>query len=122
MVAKKILAIFACMLMIPLIPAATAVSTESNDKGTTDNLIGWCIVRGITFNPREIGQWREFRAIRVHYTVFTPMETSIGVLRFELFKVRQTAFNTDLVYMGKMGMFAWFFGIFRGDLIDLGII
>jgi hypothetical protein len=72
--AKKIIAIFMCMLMIMLIPVA-AGATDKNVKEPQTADIGYTIIRGFITKPQleNGGHFISFRCIYVHY-----MEKGIG--------------------------------------------
>jgi len=108
--AKKILAIFMCMLMLAIIPASLAIAKEANatpkadqDPQTTD--IGRTVLRGFYFNMRQNGLGHRLFAFRVHFTTVTGTETSMGVLRFQPVEVGRWV--SGYIREGPMGMFGY---------------
>jgi hypothetical protein len=77
--AKKILAIFMCMLVTALIPAAAGTMEKTNPQ-TSD--IGYTHVMGIITKPKLVdgGKDIQFRCIFVHYTTRGIGETMSGNL------------------------------------------
>jgi hypothetical protein len=112
--AKKILAIFMCMLMITLIPvAAGAAEKQTKDPQPAD--IGVTHIRGIITEPSfTYGmKYITFRCVWVHYTTRGLGEHSSGTLHL----LQKLTLKNDFqgVFFGKH-MFKFIMGSFPGEL------
>jgi hypothetical protein len=67
--AKKILAIFMCMLLIALIPVAAGTNDQTKPKDPQAADIGYTHIMGLITKPKLVnnGHSLEFRCIWVHY-------------------------------------------------------
>lgn len=106
--AKKVLAVFMCMLTLTLITlAAGAMNTPTNDPQTTD--IGYTFVRGFITKPQlaDGGHSISFRCIYVHYMYRGFGEKQFGILHmFQKIVVD----NQFAGYIGNHYIFARFDG------------
>lgn len=106
--AKKVLAIFICMLMLTLIPVAAGATTEpTKDPQTTD--LGYTFIRGIITKPQLTngGHYISFRCIYVHYMTKGIGSKESGVLH--MFQ-KITIDNNFAGYIGDHFIFARFNG------------
>lgn len=108
--AKKMIAIFMCMLLLAVIPASLAMAKEAavtpkteKDPQTTD--MGRTILRGFYFNMRHTGRGNHFIALRMHFIEVTGSETSRGILRFQ--RVEVGRWIGGYIREGPMGMFGY---------------
>ena len=114
-VKRKILGILVCMLMLTTIPlAAGSINEETSDAETTD-LIGRAIVRGFFMNPEYNGNDIQFRAIRIHYTVFTATEMKLGVVRLKMCEVKNGLFS-NIHTFGPLNNFGYIIGFYQGGI------
>jgi hypothetical protein len=111
---KKILSLMFCMLMITAIPLAAGTAVDSSDD-ENDALLGWTILRGFVFNVKKVGNDLHFRAIRLHYTQFTGMEWSTGVVKLKDCSVSDLG-PDRMVSLGPLGSFSWLFAVCHGGL------
>ena len=111
---KKILGILVCMLMLTTIPLAAGSVEDNSETGTTE-LIGRAIVRGFFINPEYNGNDIAFRALRIHYTVFTGMETAIGIVRFKNCEVKNGLFS-NIHTFGPLNNFGYIIGFYQGGI------
>ena len=111
---RKIIGIFVCMLFLTTIPLV-AGSNEENEPATTTEIIGRAIVRGFILNPEYDGNDIEFRAIRIHYTVFTATEMSIGIVKLKDCEVKNGLFSNVHTF-GPMNNFGYIIGFYQGGI------
>ena len=113
---KKLLGVFACMLMLTMIPLAAGmtVDNEPDDPETTE--IGRTIIRGFVFNYKPSGFGHKFLALRIHYIEITGTTRTTGVVIMKQCTVgRET--NIGFNWCGPVGMFGYMIGsTFRGGL------
>ena len=126
---KKLLGVFACMLMLTMIPFAAgmqetsparesvSVSSEMADTQPDSEPAGlgrvW--LRGILFRCNRRGDVNHALAIRLHYAEITPFERTAGIVT-----MNRVTFG-DSAYAGRMyeigfGMFTYVIGFFKGGL------
>ena len=110
---RKLLGIFACMLMLTTIPLASGVSEPDDPQPEFD--IGRVWLRGLLFRCNRVGNVNHALAIRLHYIELTPTERTAGMvtLNHVVFK--------DSAYLGRMyevgiGLFTYVVGFFEGGL------
>ena len=111
---KKLLGVFACMLMLTTIPlAAGAIETEPDSEPTLD--VGRVFLKGLLFHKLRKGNVNHAMAIRLFYIEFTPTERSFGWVTLN------TVIFKDSAYLGRMyevgaGLFTYVIGFFQGGL------
>jgi hypothetical protein len=106
--AKKIIALFMCMLMLTLIPVvAGSTDKPTNDPRITD--IGFSLVRGFITKPQLTngGHFITFRCISVHYMCRGIGHKEIGTLH--MFQ-KITVENNFAGYIGNHFIMARFSG------------
>lgn len=114
-VKRKILGILVCMLMLTTIPLAAGGMNDKSPEPETTELIGRAIVRGFFMNPEYNGNDIEFRAIRIHYTVFTGTETAIGIVRLKKCEVKNGLFS-NIHTFGPLNNFGYIIGFYQGGI------
>jgi hypothetical protein len=76
---RKLLGIFACMLMLTTIPLAAGVAdTQPDPQPELD--VGRVWLRGLIFRCNRVGNVNHAMALRLHYIEFTPSEKTAGVV------------------------------------------
>ena len=111
---RKIIGIFVCMLFLTTIPLV-AGNNEENEPATTTEILGRAIVRGFILNPEYDGNDIQFRAIRIHYTVFTATEMAIGVVKLKDCEVKNGLFS-NVHTIGPMNNFGYIIGLYQGGI------
>ena len=114
----KILSILICMLMLATLPLAAGAVNSEQDAETTDSVFGWTIIRGFIGNIKKEGNDLYFRAIRLHYSEITGMESSFGVIKFKRCRISDMGPDRQLTF-GPLGSFTWIFAICHGGLTEL---
>ena len=118
-VKRKMLGIFVCMLMLTAIPLAAGMAERVDpEEKATDSVFGWTIIRGFVGNMKKQGNKLYFRAIRLHYTEFTGMETSTGVIRFKRCRISDMGPDRQFTF-GPLGSFSWILAICHGGVDEL---
>ena len=112
---RKLLGIFACMLLIAMTPLAAAGVTESEPDPEPTLDVGRVWLRGLLFRCNRIGNDNHALALRLHYIEFTPTERTAGIVM-----MNRVVFK-DSAYLGRMyevgfGQFTYVFGFFIGGL------
>ena len=113
---RKIVGLLVCMLLI--ITALPAVGTINETHSTTDSLFGWTIIRGFVGNIKKEGNDLYFRAIRLHYSEITGMESSFGVIKFKRCRISDMGPDRQLTF-GPLGSLTWIFALCHGGLTEL---
>ena len=111
---RKIICMFVCMLFLTTIPLV-AGDADENDPATTTEIIGRAIVRGFILNPEYDGNDINFKAIRIHYTVLTATEMSIGIVKLKDCEVKNGLFSNVHTF-GPMNNFGYIIGFYQGGI------
>lgn len=111
---RKILGIFACMLMLTTIPLAAGM-TEKTEQDPEPLDVGRVFLKGLLFHKLRKGNTNHAMAIRLFYIQITPTERTMGWVTLN------TVIFRDSAYMGRMyevglGLFTYVFGFFEGGL------
>jgi hypothetical protein len=114
----KILSILICMLMLATLPLAAGAVNSEQDAETTDSVFGWTVIRGFVGNIKKEGNDLYFRAIRLHYSEITGMESSFGVIKFKRCRISDMGPDRMLTF-GPLGSLTWIFGLCHGGLTEL---
>jgi hypothetical protein len=108
--AKKIMAIFMCMLVMALIPAAAGISDKQAPQ-TTDMGRTW--IWGIICRYRDVGVTFTFRAVFVRFTTVGIGEHYSGGLHFlEYLTLKHGYWTGSVLANGHIIL-----GNFRGELV-----
>jgi len=107
--AKKIMAIFMCMLVMALIPAAAGISDKQTPKSTD---MGRTYIVGLIFAERSFGQQIYFRALFVRFWTIGIGERYGGSLHFGEFIHLKSGLAGGHIMYGHIIM-----GWFRGELV-----
>ena len=76
---KKLLGVFACMLMLTMIPlAAGMIEPEPDSEPTLD--VGRVWLRGLLFRCNRIGNVNTAMALSLHYIEITATERTAGMV------------------------------------------
>ena len=110
---KKMLGIFACMLLIATIPLAAGMSESELDPEPTD--IGRVWLRGLLFRCNHIGNENHALALRLHYIEITLTERTSGMVMMNRVIFKDATYNGRMYEVG-FGMFTYVFGFFEGGL------
>ena len=81
-------------------------------------LTGYTIVRGLVFNPTQVGRTLSFRAIKLHYTKVKPLRTETGVIRLKKCSIK-TGKNIQYAF-GPLGRVSWIYCVYRGTSLEKG--
>jgi hypothetical protein len=114
---RKLIGLFVCMLLVATIPLAAGVTEEKHEE-PTDGILGWTIIRGWIMNLQKDGNTLKFRALRLHYTEFSGMETATGVLRGVRVKISDMGPDRQLTF-GPLGSLTWIFGLCHGSIEEM---
>lgn len=110
---RKILGVFACMLMLTTIPLAAGMIETEPDSEPTD--VGRVWLRGLLFRCNHIGNENHALALRLHYIEITPTERTTGVVMMNRVIFKDATYNGRMYEVG-LGMFTYVFGFFEGGL------
>ena len=76
---RKLLGLFACMLLLTMIPLVAGVTeSEPDSEPTLDAGRVW--LRGLLFRCNRVGNVNHALALRLHYIEFTPTERTAGMV------------------------------------------
>lgn len=111
---KKLLGIFACMLLIATIPLAAGMTESEPDPEPTLD-VGRVWLRGLLFRCNRIGNENHAMALRLHYIEITPSERTAGMVTMNRVTFKDSAYAGHMYEVGA-GLFTYVIGFFEGGL------
>jgi len=112
---RKILGVFACMLLLTTIPLAAGIMTETEQQDPEPLAIGRVFLKGLLFHKLRKGNINHALAIRLFYIQLTPTERTMGWVTFNPVIFRDSAYLGRMYEVG-LGLFTYVFGFFEGGL------
>jgi len=110
---RKLLGVFACMLLLATIPLVAGVSETDDPQPELD--IGRVWLRGLLFRCIRVGNDNHALALRLHYIEFTLTERTAGMVTMNNVIFKDSA-HTGRMYEVGLGMFTYVIGFFEGGL------
>jgi len=111
---KKLLGIFACVLLITMVPLVAGVTESEPDSEPTLD-VGRVWLRGLLFRCTRVGNVNHAMALRLHYIEFTPTERTAGAVTMNNVIFKDSAYAGHMYETG-FGMFTYVIGFFEGGL------
>jgi len=111
---RKLLGVFACMLLLTMIPLSAGMTDTQPDAETESNT-GRVWIRGLLFRCNCVGNFNHGLAIKLHYIRFMPSGETAGMVTMRHVIFKDSACGGRMYEVG-LGLFTYVIGFFEGGL------